>query len=183
MPAKKTKKSTKAKRSSKVAKVKKSSKPSKTKKVAKAKKVKKVAKAAKAKNVKKAAKVKKSSKAAKATKTKKVKKAATATRSAPTAKPTRTRRPAKEVSSHSLDTEERNELPETKFAFPNERKEPLEDAEHVRNAIARFDQVANVTDEERDRAWERIKEAAKEFDVHISEGDWRDLLKEATKGD
>ncbi|HSP10303.1 MAG TPA: DUF6582 domain-containing protein [Candidatus Dormibacteraeota bacterium] len=26
------------------------------------------------------------------------------------------------------------------FAFPKERKEPLNDARHVRNAIARFDQ-------------------------------------------
>jgi hypothetical protein len=43
--------------------------------------------------------------------------------------------------------------------------------------------VSDVSDEERDRAWERIKEAAKEFDVHISEGDWRDLFKEATKTD
>ena len=61
------------------------------------------------------------------------------------------------------------------FAFPSERKEPLSDAAHVRNAIARFDQVEGVTDEERDRAWARIEAAASKYGVHISEGDWRDL--------
>jgi hypothetical protein len=170
----------------KVAKAAKAKKVKKVAKAAKAKKVKKSAKAAKAKKTGKVAKAKKTSKVTKATKAKKTKKVAKstkATKSASSVKATRTRPPAKEVSSHSLDTEERNELPETKFAFPNERKEPLEDAEHVRNAIARFDQVADVTDEERDRAWARIKEAAKEFDVDISEGDWRDLFKEATKSD
>lgn len=50
-----------------------------------------------------------------------------------------------------------------------------DDAAHVRNAIARFDQVEGVTDEERDRAWARIEAAASEYGVHISEGDWRDL--------
>jgi hypothetical protein len=32
------------------------------------------------------------------------------------------------------------------FAFPDERKEPLTDARHVRNAIARFNQVEGVSD-------------------------------------
>ncbi|MCU1362647.1 MAG: hypothetical protein JWM55_475 [Acidimicrobiaceae bacterium] len=192
MPAKKTKKSAKVKKSSKAAKVKKSSKaakakksstPSKTQKVAKAAKAKKVKKSAKSARAKKAkvTKVKKSSKAAKAKKAKKASKATAAKKS--TSSATRAPLPAKEVSSHSLDTEGRNELPESKFAFPAERKEPLDDATHVRNAIARFDQVTDVSDDERDRAWERIKEAAKEFDVDISEDDWRDLFKEATKSD
>jgi hypothetical protein len=56
-----------------------------------------------------------------------------------------------------------------------ERKEPLEDAEHVRNAIARFDQVKDVTDEERDEAWKRIKAAARKFDVDVSEKSWHEL--------
>jgi hypothetical protein len=30
---------------------------------------------------------------------------------------------------------ERSDLPDTVFAFPRERKEPLTDAEHARNAI------------------------------------------------
>ena len=62
------------------------------------------------------------------------------------------------------------------FAFPNERKEPLNDAAHVRNAIARFDQVEGVTDAERDAAWRRIKTAARKFDVDVKADDWRDLF-------
>lgn len=76
-----------------------------------------------------------------------------------------------------LDAAEKNDLPDTAFAFPNERKEPLMNAEHVRNAIARFDQVKDVTDAERDRAWKRITDAAKKFDVKISESSWRELGK------
>jgi hypothetical protein len=74
-----------------------------------------------------------------------------------------------------LDQEERDDLGSSKFAFPKQRKEPLEDATHVRNAIARFDQVKGVTDAERDDAWDRIKAAARKFDVDISEKSWREL--------
>lgn len=63
----------------------------------------------------------------------------------------------------------------TDYAFPKERKEPLTDAKHVRNAIARFSQVEDVTDAERDAAWKRILAAAKKYDVEVSEKDWRDL--------
>ena len=59
----------------------------------------------------------------------------------------------------------------------NPRKEPLEDASHVRNAIARFDQVKGVSDAERDEAWKRIKAAAKKFDVEVNETSWRELGK------
>ena len=51
-----------------------------------------------------------------------------------------------------LLTADRNGLKPGSFAFPSERKLPLEDASHVRNAIARFDQVDGVSDDERDRA-------------------------------
>ena len=68
-------------------------------------------------------------------------------------------------------------LPDKEFAFPAERKEPLTDARHVRNAIARFDQVEGVSDTERDRAWKRIMSAAKRYDVEVSESSWRDLFK------
>jgi len=78
-----------------------------------------------------------------------------------------------------LDTEERNELPKREFAFPKQRKEPIEDANHVRNAIARFDQVKGVSDDERDEAWKRIKAAAKKFNVDLQEDDWRELGKTA----
>ena len=74
-----------------------------------------------------------------------------------------------------LDEDARDELAAGKFAFPRQRKEPLEDASHVRNAIARFDQVKDVSDAERDAAWDRIKAAARKFDVEIGEKSWRDL--------
>jgi hypothetical protein len=77
--------------------------------------------------------------------------------------------------SEGMSTAEKDRLEDAEFAFPKERKEPLTDARHVRNAIARFSQVEGVTDEERDRAWARIRAAASKYDVHISEDDWRDL--------
>jgi hypothetical protein len=73
-------------------------------------------------------------------------------------------------------TAEQNDLPASKFAFPDERKEPLTDAKHVRNAVARFDQVEGVSDSERDRAWRRIKAAAKRYDVEIEAKGWRELF-------
>lgn len=76
-----------------------------------------------------------------------------------------------------LDTEHRNDIPSKEYAFPKQRKEPLEDAAHVRNAIARFDQVEGVTDKEKDEAWARIRSAAKKFKVDVDESDWRELGK------
>ena len=76
-----------------------------------------------------------------------------------------------------LSTAEKNRLDDSEFAFPEERKEPLTDARHVRNAIARFNQVENVSDSERDDAWKRIKRAAKKFDVDVSESSWRELMR------
>ena len=76
----------------------------------------------------------------------------------------------------STEKQKQDRLADGEFAFPSERKEPLSDAAHVRNAIARFDQVEGVTDEERDRAWQRIRSAAGTYGVHVAEEDWRDLL-------
>jgi hypothetical protein len=73
------------------------------------------------------------------------------------------------------DLTERSDLPDSVFAFPKERKEPLTDAAHVRNAIARFDQVEDVSDEERELDFANIKEAADHYDVHLSESEWEDL--------
>ena len=75
-----------------------------------------------------------------------------------------------------LSTAEKDRLPAEEFAFPRERKEPLIDASHVRNAVARFDQVEGVTDEERDEAWAHIQAAAGRFGVHLNEKDWRELF-------
>jgi hypothetical protein len=74
-----------------------------------------------------------------------------------------------------LKQEKRDRIPEKQFAFPKQAKEPLEDAGHVRNAIARFNQVEGVTDAERDEAWKRIRAAAKKFGVEMKETDWREL--------
>lgn len=74
-----------------------------------------------------------------------------------------------------LNEKQRDSLDEDQFAFPKERKEPLNNASHVRNAIARFNQVHDVSDDERDAAWGRIKRAAKKHDVEMEEGSWRDL--------
>ena len=78
---------------------------------------------------------------------------------------------------HELDAAERNELPDSKYAFPRLRKEPLNDAGHVRNAIARFDQVKDVSDAERREAFDRIRRAAKKFDVEVTAERWQDLGK------
>jgi hypothetical protein len=74
-----------------------------------------------------------------------------------------------------LSEAQRDRLDEDQFAFPKERKEPLNNASHVRNAIARFNQVEGVSDAERDEAWKRIKKAAKKFDVEVSEKSWHEL--------
>ena len=74
-----------------------------------------------------------------------------------------------------MSTAEKDALADSEFAFPKERKEPLTDARHVRNAIARFDQVEGVSDAERDQAWRRIVAAANRYGVEVSESDWRDL--------
>jgi hypothetical protein len=76
-----------------------------------------------------------------------------------------------------LSEKQRDHIDSDKFAFPKERKEPIHDAAHVRNAIARFNQVQDVSDGERDAAWSRIKRAAKRHGVDMEEGSWRELSK------
>jgi len=68
-----------------------------------------------------------------------------------------------------------SDLPDTVYAFPKQRKEPLTDAQHVRNAVARFDQVTGVSDVERDLAFANIEKAAKHYNIHLSETSWHDL--------
>ena len=76
-----------------------------------------------------------------------------------------------------LSEARRDRIDEDKFAFPKQRKEPLNDAHHVRNAMARFNQVEGVSDDERNEAWTRIKKAAKTHGVEIQEKSWRELGK------
>jgi hypothetical protein len=72
---------------------------------------------------------------------------------------------------------QRNDQPDSVFAFPGKRKEPLTDARHVRTALSRFDQVQGVTDAERDVAFANIRKAADHYGVEVAETDWRQLGK------
>jgi hypothetical protein len=75
-----------------------------------------------------------------------------------------------------MTTARQNDLPNSAFAFPEQRKEPLTDAKHVRNAVARFDQVEGVSNADRDRAWRRIRAAARKYGVEIEARGWRELF-------
>jgi hypothetical protein len=68
-----------------------------------------------------------------------------------------------------------SDLPDSVYAFPRQRKEPLTDAQHVRNAVARFDQVIDVSDDDRALAFANIEKAAKYYDVNLAETSWHDL--------
>jgi len=68
-----------------------------------------------------------------------------------------------------------SDLPDTVYAFPKQRKEPLTDAQHVRNAVARFDQVIDVSDTDRASAFAHIEKAARHYNVDLSESSWHDL--------
>jgi hypothetical protein len=84
----------------------------------------------------------------------------------------------KPVDEHgTLSAEDRKKLPDSAYAFPSKRKEPLTDADHVRNALARFDQTNDVTDAERDQAFQNIKAAAKHYGIEVAETSWRQLGK------
>jgi effector-binding domain-containing protein len=77
-----------------------------------------------------------------------------------------------------LSERKRDDLNDDRFAFAKQRKEPIHDADHVRNAIARFNQVKGVSDDERDEAWKRIKKAADKHGVEVTEKSWREIGKE-----
>jgi Family of unknown function (DUF6582) len=77
---------------------------------------------------------------------------------------------------------ERSDLPDSVFAFTAKRKGPLTDASHVRNALARFDQVEGASDEEREQAFANIKKAARHYGVEITAKNWRELGKPARSG-
>ena len=77
-----------------------------------------------------------------------------------------------------LSEAQRDKLDSDEYAFPKDRKEPLNNASHVRNAVARFNQVEGVSDSERDEAWSRIKKAAKKYDVELKEKSWHEIGKD-----
>jgi hypothetical protein len=77
---------------------------------------------------------------------------------------------------------ERGDLPSSVYAFPEKRKEPMTDASHVRNAIARFDQVRGVSDVERDLGFANIKRAARYYGVEMRETEWKELGRRPSTG-
>jgi hypothetical protein len=74
-----------------------------------------------------------------------------------------------------------SDLPDSVYAFPKQRKEPLTDAQHVRNAVARFDQVIDVSDADRALAFANIEKAAKYYGVNLAETSWHELDIHPTK--
>jgi hypothetical protein len=67
-----------------------------------------------------------------------------------------------------LTTEKREELPTTEYACPIDKKLPINDAAHVRNAMARFDQV--ITNKcHPAEARRRILSAAKRYGVDVKD--------------
>ncbi len=69
----------------------------------------------------------------------------------------------------------RSDLPLSAYAFPKQKKEPLTDASHVRNAIARFNQVEGVSDRDRELAFKNIEKAASYYNIAMSEKSWKDF--------
>lgn len=66
----------------------------------------------------------------------------------------------------SLSNEERGKLRKTSFGLPEERKFPLNDASHVRNAIARFKYCPA---DKKGQLARRIRKAAEKFGVVIAD--------------
>ncbi len=85
--------------------------------------------------------------------------------------------PNQDLDMGTLSEKERDRLPDSIFAFPKQRKMPLNDADHVRNAVARFNQVDGVNDSERAQAWANIQKAANHWDIELTEGSWQEAMK------
>jgi hypothetical protein len=68
-----------------------------------------------------------------------------------------------------------SDLPDSVYAFPKQRKEPLTDARHVRNAIARLDQVEDVSAADRELAFANIKKAAEHYGIELTESSAQDV--------
>ena len=67
-----------------------------------------------------------------------------------------------------LDSTKRSELPDSAFAYVDskgKRRLPINDAAHVRNALARFDQVVFEDERARERSRKRLLTAAKKYGI------------------
>ena len=51
----------------------------------------------------------------------------------------------------------------------------MTDASHVRNAFARFDQVKDLSDFDRDLAFANTQKAARHFGIKVIDTNWRPL--------
>jgi uncharacterized protein DUF6582 len=72
----------------------------------------------------------------------------------------------------TLDTKDRDKLRSSQFAYVDRKGEehlPINDASHVRNAIARFNQTEFESKAAKERARKKILSAAKRFDVEVAE--------------
>jgi hypothetical protein len=71
-----------------------------------------------------------------------------------------------------LSTAQRDRLPDTAFAYidrDGERHLPINDADHVRNAMARFDQTEFQSKAAKEEARKRILAAARQYDIEVSD--------------
>jgi len=71
-----------------------------------------------------------------------------------------------------LDTQDRNELRDSQFAYidrEGERHLPIPDESHVRNAIARFNQTDFESKAAMKRAADKILTAAKRHGIEVDE--------------
>jgi hypothetical protein len=72
----------------------------------------------------------------------------------------------------TLDTKDRDKLRSSQFAYVDKKGEehlPINDASHVRNAIARFNQTEFESKAAKERARKKIVSAAKRFDVEVAD--------------
>jgi hypothetical protein len=72
----------------------------------------------------------------------------------------------------TLDTKDREKLRSTQFAYVDQKGEehlPINDASHVRNAMARFNQTEFESQAAKERARKKIVSAAKRFDVEVAD--------------
>ena len=81
----------------------------------------------------------------------------------------------------NTDTYDAERLPDSVYAFPKQRKGTLTDAQHVRNAVAPFDQVIDVSDADRALAFANIEKAASHYGVNLSETSWHALGSSSAK--
>ena len=88
------------------------------------------------------------------------------------ATPAPTWKPYTAAARSPLTTADKAVRPTAAVAFPRVRKEPMTDATHVRDALARFNQVADVTDAERELAFANFQKAARHFHIQMKETDW-----------